>query len=313
MAPDATVLYIGAKDCDTGIDDALNWVVNHHAASIVSNSYGNAGEAIPADEIALEHGIFLQAALEGIGMYFSSGDAGDNASDSDPANNLPPQPDYPSSDTLVTAVGGTSLLLDKKNNRIAEVGWETSLDRADYTGTTPTYLWPLPGNYYGGAGGGVSLTFSQPWYQKGTVPAKLAKLNGGKAMRVAPDIAALGDPYTGMYVGETVDGEFGIDTFGGTSLSCPLIAGIQALASQGRLFPIGFANPLLYSLNGSAFNDVTPHATIHYAYVSAAGNFYLGSFDTGTSLKTAVGYDDITGRGTPRGAAFLSAESLRWW
>jgi len=300
MAPDANVLYLGAKDCDTGIDDALNYVVEHHLASIVSNSYGWTGEDVPADEIAVEHAIFVQAAAQGIGLYFSSGDNGDNV-----INGMQPQPDYSASDPLVTAVGGTTLLLDKSGNRFAEVGWEDSFSDVNYDGKKAVYDQKPPGYFYFGAGGGVSTLFAQPWYQQGTVPAKLATRHG-KAMRVSPDISAVGDPYTGFYYGQTVDGEFGIGTIGGTSLSCPLIAGIQALASQNRKFAIGFANPLLYSLSGSAFRDVVPHTPIHFSSVGAA---YLGTFDTGTTLQTAVGYDDITGRGTPRGAVFLAAEA----
>ncbi len=93
MAPGAKVHYIGAQNCDNGIDDALNYVVQNHVANIVSNSYGNTGEDVPAAEIALEHSIFVQAALQGIGLYFSSGDDGDNV-----INGLPPQPDYSASD-----------------------------------------------------------------------------------------------------------------------------------------------------------------------------------------------------------------------
>ena len=54
-------------------------------------------------------------------------------------------------------------------------------------------------------------------------------------------------------------------TIGGTSLRLPVFAGMQALASQGRRFPIGFANPLLYALGltGVAFHDVkAPSSTV---------------------------------------------------
>jgi subtilase family serine protease len=301
MAPGANIHYIGARNCDTGIDEALNYVVQNHVADIVSNSYGNRGEQVPAEAVALEHSIFVQAAAEGIGMYFSSGDNGDEV-----VNGLSPQPDYPASDSMVTAVGGTSLLLGKRNNRVAEVGWETSLDFVDYSGTKAVYSSPLPGDFYFGAGGGTSTLFKQPYYQRGTVPNALAKANGSTAMRVAPDIAAVGDPYTGFYIGQTVDGTFQLSAIGGTSLSCPLIAGIQAVASQDRRFAIGFANPLLYSLSDKAFADVVPHAPLHYASVSGG---YLGTFDTGDTQATRYGYDNITGRGTPNGASFVHGEA----
>ena len=304
MAPGAKVHYIGAQNCDTGIDDALNYVVQNHVADIVSNSYGNEGEAVPADEVALEHSIFIQAVAEGIGMYFSSGDSGNEV-----VNGLPPQPDYPASDPDVTAVGGTSLLLNKHNQRVAEVGWETTLDFVDYSGSTPAYESPLPGDYYFGAGGGTSTLFAEPWYQVGTVPPALATDGRSAPMRVVPDVAADADPYTGFYIGQTVDGQFGIGSIGGTSLACPLIAGIQAVASQNRRFAIGFANPLIYSMRAGAFSDVVPHSPIHYA--SVAGS-YLGTFDEGDpGLYTRYGYDNITGRGTPNGPVFISSERTR--
>ena len=42
-------------DCDTGIDDAINYVIQNHVANLVSNSYGFAGEDGLGDEVALEH------------------------------------------------------------------------------------------------------------------------------------------------------------------------------------------------------------------------------------------------------------------
>jgi len=301
MAPGANVHYIGAQNCDTGIDDALNYVVQNHVADIVSNSYGYVGEEVDPNQLALEHSIYVQAACEGIGMYFSSGDDGDNV-----INGLTPQPDYSSSDPLVTGVGGTSLLLNSNNRTVQETGWETSLDFVDYTPDVATYESPVPGDFYFGAGGGTSTLFKQPRYQHGVVPTSLATVNGPQPMRVAPDISADGDPYTGFYIGETVDGVFGISSIGGTSLSCPLVAGIQAVASQHRRHPIGFANPLLYSLPRAAYQDVVPHRTLHYASVAAS---YLGTFNVGSTQRTARGYDNITGRGTPNGAILVRLES----
>ena len=305
MAPGADVYYLGAQNCDAGIDDAFNYAVQNHVADIISNSYGYQGEDVPPAQRDLEHSMFLQAGLEGIGAYFSSGDDGDNV-----INGLTPQPDLSSSDPLVTGVGGTSLLLGQKATRVQETGWETSLNFVDYSGDVATYEAPAPGEFIFGAGGGTSGVYREPYYQHGVVPPALATVNGKKPMRVAPDISADGDPYTGFYYGETVDGSFGIGTIGGTSLSCPLVAGIQALASQNRHHPIGFANPLLYSLPQHAFLDVVPNAPLHYSSVAAS---YLGTFNVGSgSQSTAVGYDNITGRGTPNGPSLIRLESDRY-
>lgn len=299
MAPGASIHYIGAKNCDTGIDDAINYVIQNHTADIVSNSYGNVGEAVPADYVAMEHAMFIQAAVEGIGFYFSSGDDGDNVIDG-----LSPQPDYSSSDSMVTAVGGTSELISKSGKSARTTGWETSLDFIDYTGNKAQYESPLPGDFYFGAGGGTSTLFKQPYYQRGIVPNSLANRNG-MLMRVAPDISADADPYTGFFYGITVDGTYTEGAIGGTSLACPLIAGIQAVAEQKRSFAIGFANPLLYSLKKSAFKDITPKAPLHFASVSGG---FTGTFETGDTQSSRYGYDDITGRGTPKGTTFLKAE-----
>ena len=138
------------------------------------------------------------------------------------------------------------------------------------------------------------------------MPNSLAKLNGPTAMRVVPDIAAIGDPETGFLIdfrGSTL-------TIGGTSLSCPVIAGIQALASQGRRFPIGFANPLLYGLHltGVAFRDVkAPPSPV--AMVTQSGRSLL-TLGQDSSLTSTRGYDDTTGPGTPNGSLFLLGERI---
>jgi len=80
MAPGAKILYIGGADCtDLGLDKALNTVVSKNLAQIVSNSYGDTGEDIPADEVQAFQSVAIQAAAEGIGVYFSSGDNGDES------------------------------------------------------------------------------------------------------------------------------------------------------------------------------------------------------------------------------------------
>jgi len=305
MAPGATVHYIGANDCGPGIDDALNGIVQNHTANIVSNSYGYNSEELDPAEIQLEHSIFLQGDLEGIGFYFSSGDDGDNALVDGVSA---PEPSYSASDPLVTGVGGTSLAVTKTNTYDFETGWGSVRDFVDYSGATGVYESPLPGDFYGGAGGGVSTLFAQPWYQKGTVPNSLAKSRGGAAMRVEPDISALADPYTGFAYGQTVDGVFSINGIGGTSLACPLIAGIQADASTHRLFPIGFANPLLYAIGGLAFRDVkSPKSTLAVTRRDASA---LVTLNEDSSLQTTAGYDDVTGIGTPRGSLLLLAETI---
>jgi subtilase family serine protease len=295
VAPGAKVLYVGARDCAEGIDEAINWVVQHKPATIVSNSYVYRGENLPAAQIQKTHSLLVQAAAEGIGFTFASGDSGDET-----VNGLPAQPDYPASDPLATAVGGTSLAVDQTGARQFETGWGTAVNRV----VSGAYPLPQPGTFTAGSGGGTSTLFAQPDYQRRKVPSALSRRYGDAPMRVSPDVAAAADPYTGFVVGQTVAGQFGLSTTGGTELACSLFAGIEALASTHRPTPIGFANPLLYSLKAAAFHDILP-SRVPLGAATPDGSA-LVTFDRDSSLSTTYGYDAVTGLGTP-GPGFVAA------
>jgi subtilase family serine protease len=302
LAAGANILYVGGYNCGGGIDIAQSTIVDNKLANIVSNSYSDATEALPADVVAGEHALYVQAAGEGIGEYFSTGDDGD-LTDLGEA----PQPSYPATDPLVTGVGGTSLGIGKAGNIAFETGWGDQLDQiVAGTGGTPSYLDPLPGSLFaGGAGGGTSSLFAEPSYQNGVVPTSLSK-----GYRVSPDISADADPYTGYMIGYrpiTNDttlqtGAYQTVTYGGTSLASPLVAAQIAIVQQATHSAIGFANPTLYGLDKiapSLFRDVK-HANppIALAYDSkSSGKSYLITLDRDTTLTTATGYDNVTGIG----------------
>ncbi|PYI65423.1 hypothetical protein CVV68_18310 [Arthrobacter livingstonensis] len=297
-APGAKILYVGGNNCNAGIDVALSKILDGKLANIVSNSYGNIGEAVSANYLFGQVNLELQAAGEGIGLYYSSGDSGDET-----INLGYTAPDFPASSPWVTAVGGTSLAVNRNGSYKFETGWGGILDQI----SNGAYTSPLPGNLYGGgAGGGTSAIFAQPDYQKGTVPSSLAK-----GMRVVPDISSLADPYTGYVVGISPINDdttlatdpYTTETYGGTSLACPLTAGQMAVAQQVSGKVLGFANPAIYATakaRTTAFTDVVPqHEQPVLAYTSAnSGNQYLLSMDLDSSLSTARGYDNVTGVGS---------------
>jgi subtilase family serine protease len=170
--------------------------------------------------------------------------------------------------------------------------------------------------YLYGSGGGTSRLFAEPSYQQGVVPGSLAARWGGSG-RVVPDIAAVGDPNTGMLIGQTQQFSTGTQydeyRIGGTSLSSPLMAGIMADAQGLSGTTIGFANPLIYGLPAGAFHDVThvAGAVARADYANSedgsSGILYsVRTFDKQFTLATTPGYDDVTGRGTPNGS-FLGA------
>jgi subtilase family serine protease len=318
IAPGANVTFVGAPNNYQDLDAAVNDVVDKHLASIVTNSYGFASEDLPTGFIKPFNDTFIQAAATGIGVYFSSGDNGDETG-GNPANAAAATPDWPASSPWVTAVGGTSLGVGAGGQYLFETGWETGRSRLVGGAWSPAY----PGTYLYGSGGGTSRLFPQPTYQAGVVPSSISQIHGGAPMRSVPDIAALGDPTTGFLVGQTqtfpggsaIYSEFRI---GGTSLASPLTAGFMALAQQKAGHDLGFANPLIYSKAGTAaYHDVTASSGLssvraEYANgIDASGGYVytlrsLG-FDSGLTIHTSPGYDDVTGVGTPNGASFLSA------
>jgi subtilase family serine protease len=179
-----------------------------------------------------------------------------------------------------------------------------------------------------GATGGPSGFFSKPGYQK-RVPGKY---------RQVPDVSWLADPYTGGVILITVpdqNPEQQWEVYGGTSLACPMFAGLWAISQQEAGAPLGQAAPFLYSMPAATIRDVLPissktnvTASIHeldgsttkysaaeVAWISTgkfisaiwdiSSNYADGvTFGTDTSLTVKKGWDNVTGLGTPNTQAF---------
>jgi subtilase family serine protease len=295
MAPAANIVFVGTPTFGQAMDSLMNDVVDHRLAQIVSNSYGFPTELLPHGYVKPENDIFIQAAAEGIGIYFSSGDFGDETIN--PVVGFTTV-DWPASSPWVTTVGGTSLAIGSANDRLFETGWGVSSYRCDTTTLACTRL-----GYTGGAGGGYSVIFPRPWYQDGFVS------NPGRGV---PDVAALADAQTGYLIGQTQTFPDGVyyDEYriGGTSLSTPIWAGLMALADQKAGYYHGFANPLLYAHPG----ELTDITSIHTAVArrnfnngvdaTAGTSDFLRTFDdySGSPAQhTSVGWDDVTGLGVP--------------
>jgi subtilase family serine protease len=292
MAPAAKIVYVGAPNNYQDLDAALNHVVDRHLAQIVTNSYGWHGEFLPPGFIKPYNQTLVQAAIEGIGVYFSSGDSGDETSVLGVAS-----ADFPASSPWVTAVGGTSLGVSAANTRQLETGWGTST----YACNKTTLVCTRAAWLYG-SGGGVSRVFAKPSYQASITATG----------RAVPDVAALGDPQTGLLIGQTQtfpDGAY-YDEYriGGTSLSSPIFAGLMALADQAAGSPHGFANPLFYAHAG-AFYDVLSVKTavarrnfVNSVDASQGTSDFLRTFDDysgSPTQSTHAGWDNVTGLGTP--------------
>jgi subtilase family serine protease len=241
VAPDANITYIGASDCtDQGLGNAIAYVVNNHAASIVTDSWGEASDESSLTSVYDQ--MFEAGATEGIGFFFSSGDDGYEDPNYEDATDAV-QVDYPTSSPWVTSVGGTSLAIGKNDNYEFETAWGTILDPLEVSAKgksswafAPTDSLDEIENYLydGSSGGGVADDYAQPWYQKLAVPKSLAETEvtstpityntgtttygtvtlgynesltkASSPRRVIPDVSALADPSTGFAVGETLYG-----------------------------------------------------------------------------------------------------------
>ena len=308
MAPAADQLMVIATGCDEDqglLDAALSVLTGDGgkpSASIESNSWQIPVGMVPPQTV---HAIDMRAAAEGVGMYFAAGDApGLTVTDSGP---------------YATAVGGTTLGLAANDSRLFETGWSDDYAELD------NGAWADLG-VDTASGGGTTLVYAQPAYQKGVVPASMSNVVAGKKTlvgRTVPDLAADADTSTGMLTGYIASGTaakpgpYQTQVNGGTSLACPLVAGLVADAQQGQASAFGFINPLIYRLAGtSAFHDILPVSKVmsqpdRDAYTPAGGSdpASVDVFDSQerayTTQVTARGYDTMTGLGTPNGTAFI--------
>jgi subtilase family serine protease len=322
MAPGAKIVFVAGSNCLHGLPQAWADSIDHHLAQIITNSWtvtngeGTEGQALSQGYVKFVDEFALEAALTGIGNYFSSGDDGD-----DTISVGHRAVDFPASDPWVTGVGGTSVGIGARGQYLWETGWSNSYS----TLTKGKWAPKPPGTYNSGAGGGTSKLFGQPFYQRGRVPTSISEAFSRQPHRAVPDVAMPADPNTGLLVGETQvfpnGTHYGEYRIGGTSLASPLMAGVMAVADDAAGFAHGFVNPALYQLLGtSALHDVRPlsHpiAEVRTDYVNgvnnAQGKFWrLRTAGIPTTIFTRPGYDDVTGVGSPRGPAFVRALGRR--
>ena len=124
------------------------------------------------------------------------------------------------------------------------------------SGATSAYALLLPGQLAAGSGG-PAPEYAQPAYQADVVPARL--VGAIDPRRVVPDVSVNADLLaTPVLFGVTVDGTYVEGGGGGTSVSSPLFAGLQALTDQAAGGPLGLVNPAIYRLRGSGvLRDIT--------------------------------------------------------
>jgi subtilase family serine protease len=179
---------------------------------------------------------------------------------------------YPAESVYVVAVGGTDLTTNGAGGP-----WQSETAWAD------------------SGGGPADDGFAIPSWQVGV---SNSANQASTTVRNVPDVAA--EANTDNY---TCDQGSCAGDYGGTSFAAPRWAGFLALVNQqaasGGNSSLGFVNPAIYSIGEGAsysndFHDIT------------SGNNNNGQ---GQSFSAVVGYDLVTGWGSPNGQNLIDALS----
>ena len=303
VAPDADLVYVGTTsslDLMTGTLLAVDgaW------GDAVINGWYSASEDVPEQEWTLIRHIAEQAAGTGISLLFAAGDLGDGAWSGGQSRTV-----FPASEPMATAVGATSLVLGRGGRYLRELAW----GKAQWYLEDGVWEEDVPATYRG-TGGGTSRVHDQPAYQKGVVPASLARRDDDTYGRTVPDLAVMGDAETGMAIGYTMRYPDGKDRYAerrvaSSTASTALVAGLLVLANHRRGKPVGFANPLLYGKTArTAFRDVvrwgSAGAGVRVDYVDGATTakglrYVVKVFEEWGENVPRRGYDTAAGLGSP--------------
>lgn len=206
VAPNATIDLVVAVDANlNSVFDAMSYVANRFTSeTVLSMSFGLAELAYPTTgpyTVSATHQLFVTMTSHGTTPFASSGDSGASSCC---------DVEYPASDPLVVAVGGTTLTLNSDGSYSGETAWS-------------------------GSSAGSSAVFSKPSWQQGV----------GDSGRDSVDVSYDGDPNSGVLV---VQGgrQFQV---GGTSAGSPQWAALVALAAEANGVHYGSIAPKLYALS----------------------------------------------------------------
>ena len=252
------VTAVAAADGIQGVDViSMSWSVSEFSTEMADDSVYF---TTPSGHLGGSAAVGGTELPGGITFLTSSGDSGDSS---------PLQ--YPSASPNVITVGGTSLAV---------------------SGSSPNYTWGSESGW-ADSGGGISGYERQPSYQIGLVSQFSTK------KRTYPDVSADANPNTGVALYDSWDFSGGgtshwlSTAMGGTSLACPLWAGMIAISDEG----------LAISGQGSLDGPTQTLPALYQLYQTPAT--YAADFHDITSgnngYAAGTGYDLVTGIGSPIG------------
>ncbi len=176
IAPGAKIVLaetpVAETEGVTGLPEMMNAeqsLINRGIGDVITQSFGATENTFPgfsdgnfSSLLDLRYA-FKDAFVHGVTVLASSGDDGATSEEADGVTTYPFRANsWPSSDPLVTSVGGSMLNLDQAGNKL-----------------TPDVVW---NDGFGAGGGGLSAVFKRPIYQAG-VAKEVGKSRG------TPDIS----------------------------------------------------------------------------------------------------------------------------
>jgi subtilase family serine protease len=276
MAPAAAIVLVETPTAETEgkagfpqIVTAENYVLQRHLGQVISESFGATEQTFTApSQLLTLRGPFELAQRDHVTVLAASGDNGASG-ETLHMNSIYNRPvvEWPASDPLVTAVGGTQVALNPGGKRVA-----------------PDSAWNM-------GGGGQSAIFARPSYQNG-----VAAVTGSH--RAIPDISMNGSCSSPVAVYGTFAGSGGWQSSCGTSLATPLMAGLVALSDQVAGHPLGLINPALYKMAAAHSAGITD-------IVAGDNTVHGDSGATVPGFRAVPGYDLASGLGTVNAAVFV--------
>jgi subtilase family serine protease len=294
MAPGANILLVETPVAETEgvvgfpeIVKAENYVVSHHLADVITQSFGATEQTFPSAKSLLDlRSAYIAAAKAGVTVLGSSGDDGATGGRA-PAGAtayLHRVTSWPASDPLVTSVGGLQYFLDAKGNQ-----------------TKPATVWNDTALFgrLASSGGGKSVIFSRPAFQN-SVQARVGNQRG------VPDIslsAAVDGGAIVFYGANTLGAGVpaGYQIIGGTSEASPEFAGVVAIAAQLAGHGLGVINSAIYQLNAQHASGIVDITTGTNTVTFSQG----GQDHTVVGFPARTGYDLSSGVGGINGAQFV--------
>jgi kumamolisin len=355
IAPGANIVVYQAPNTNQGFVDLFAKAIYANSAESLSVSWGSwewfynlenspaidpaSGKTVGAAQAI--HELLVRAAIQGQTVFAAAGDGGAYDVNNDlgcygPYSSAEPYScsktlsvDYPASDSVITAAGGTTLAglqeyclnsactapyldIDIPHERVW--GWDYLQPLCNALGVPD----PIAcGIFPGGGGGGVSVLTQLPPYQyfvpgiQVSQPGQVFQAGSGFAAdeiglyyalpsyfpgRNVPDLSFNADPETG-YVIYYTSSQYGFvqETFyGGTSFVGPQLNGVSALLGEYLHLPgqrLGFLNNTVYGLAliGQAYKN--PAAPLH---AIAYGDNWFYSGRDGYSPAAGLGTLDVS-------------------